>query len=102
MWLADHAVAQKVADNLHRLDGELLRLDAYSIMSNHVHSVFQPFFTETDISKLGSIDDESMDLVLEDSGLPRIMFLLKGRSARECNKVLGRVGGFWEHESLIE
>ena len=100
MWLADHAVAQKVADNLHRLDGELLRLDAYSIMSNHVHSVFQPFFTESDMSKLGSVDDELMDLVLEDSGLPRIMFLLKGRSARECNKVLGRLGRFWEHESF--
>ena len=28
------------------------------------------------------------------------MFLLKGRSARECNKVLARSGSFWEHESF--
>ena len=33
-------------------------------------------------------------------GLSEIMHRLKGRSARECNLLLGRSGSFWEHESF--
>ncbi len=39
-WLKDERVAQIVADGLKELDGEAYRLDAYTIMSNHVHAVF--------------------------------------------------------------
>ncbi|HSE30631.1 MAG TPA: hypothetical protein VLA93_03535 [Pyrinomonadaceae bacterium] len=41
-WLLDEAVADNVAENLHRRDDDLYRLDAFSIMSNHVHTVFKP------------------------------------------------------------
>jgi hypothetical protein len=37
-WMRDERVADKVAENLHRLDGREFRLDAFSVMSNHVHT----------------------------------------------------------------
>ena len=41
-WLADPTIAGIVAEALHHRDGKKYRLDAYSIMPNHVHSVFAP------------------------------------------------------------
>ena len=98
-WLKNDEVATKVVENLHRLDGEAYRLDAYSVMSNHVHSVFRPFLSELE---LASLLDQDEDLLLEANkpGLSKIMFRLKGRSARECNLALNRKGSFWEHESF--
>ncbi len=97
-WLRDELVADKVAENLHRLDGDKIRLDAYSIMSNHVHTVFQPLLSESDLEKL--LANEGFEFLRENSALSRIMHSLKGRSARECNLLLGRTGAFWEHESF--
>jgi putative transposase len=37
-WLADMRIAGIVAEALHHRDGKRFRLDAYSIMPNHVHS----------------------------------------------------------------
>ncbi|HET6892044.1 MAG TPA: hypothetical protein VFH31_13155 [Pyrinomonadaceae bacterium] len=42
MWMQDPRVADQVAESLHRLDNDAYRLDAYSVMSNHVHTVFHP------------------------------------------------------------
>jgi putative transposase len=92
-WLRNEMLAQKVADNLKRLDRESYRLDAYSIMSNHVHIVFKPLMPERDRQ---SIDDRT----LHKSALARIMQSIKGRSARECNLILERSGAFWEQESF--
>lgn len=97
--MQDDAVAAKVAEGLSQLDGKAYRLDAYSIMSNHVHAVFQPFLSETNLK-------ESKDrygrpvFVSEFPSLARIMQLLKGRSARDCNLLLSRSGQFWEHENF--
>ena len=99
MWLQHERVAEKVAENLHKLDGNDYRLDAYSIMPNHVHTILQPLLTEADLRE--SINDDGHPIfVSELPGLARIMQSLKGRSARECNEVLGRRGQFWEHESF--
>jgi REP element-mobilizing transposase RayT len=98
-WMRDERVADKVAENLHRLDGEAYRLDAFSVMSNHVHTVFKPLLSS---SSLLETYDEAQKLVFtsDHPGLAEIMHSLKGRSARECNLILARTGPFWEHESF--
>ena len=99
MWLSEPSVANTVAENLRRLVTDAYRLDVYSIMSNHVHTVFKPLLPHSELSNLFDIDDESFEMN-EHTGLSKIMFLLKGRSARECNLLLERSGSFWEHESF--
>jgi len=98
-WLKDERVAAVVARQIHDLDGEAYQLDAYCVMSNHVHVVFTPFLNE---ASLREEHDEAGHLVFvsEYPGLSKIMHRLKGRSARECNLVLSRSGQFWEHESF--
>lgn len=49
MWMQDDSVAAKVSESLSELDGKAYRLDAYSIMSNHVHAVLKPFLSETNL-----------------------------------------------------
>jgi putative transposase len=99
VWLKQPSVADKVAENLRRLDGDVYRLDAYSIMSNHVHAVFKPLLSASELMKL--FDGEiGCYRITDHPGLSKIMFALKGRSARECNLILGRRGAFWEHESF--
>jgi REP element-mobilizing transposase RayT len=96
--MQDERVADKVAENLHRLDGEAYRLDAFSVMSNHVHTVFKPF-SETNLRE--PFDDDQLLVLIDDHpALAKIMHSLKGRSARECNLLLERTGPFWEHESF--
>jgi hypothetical protein len=51
-WMSDPAVSQKIAENLHRLDGSAYQLDAFSVMSNHVHTVFKPFISESEFLTL--------------------------------------------------
>jgi REP element-mobilizing transposase RayT len=97
-WLAEPAVCEKVAENLHRLDGEAYRLDSFSIMSNHVHTIFKPFISESEFLTL--IRWDGLTPIDRYPGLSKIMHSLKGRTARECNLILGRTGSFWEHESF--
>ena len=97
-WLSESFVAEKVAENLHRLDGDAYCLDAFSIMSNHVHTVFKPFVSESEFLTL--IRWDGFTPIDEHPGLSKIMHSLKGRTARECNLLLGRTGAFWEHESF--
>jgi putative transposase len=82
-WLADSRVAEIVAQALHRRDGKKYRLDAYSIMPNHVHSVFAPLGPDSAPESLSSI-----------------MHSLKRFTAKRANQVLARTGAFWEHESF--
>ena len=96
-WMRDGRVADKVAENLHRLDGEAYRLDAFSIMSNHVHTVFRPLVSRELLEEIVRSCDDSLTRI---PALSKIMHTLKGRSARECNLILGRSGSFWEHESF--
>lgn len=98
-WLKETKVAAVVAEQLHALDGDAYRLDAYCVMSNHVHVVFTPFLTE---ASLQEVFDETGHLAFvgEIPGLSHITHRLKGRSAREANLALSRTGQFWEHESF--
>jgi len=97
-WMTIPAVAEKIVENLHRLDADAYRLDAFSVMSNHVHSVFKPFITDSEFLTL--IRWDGVKPIDRYSGVSRIMHSLKGRTARECNLIVRRTGGFWEHESF--
>ncbi len=78
--LSNPLAAKIVADILHALDREgHIELWCFTIMSNHVHVL--------------------LSLNNPEKSLRQVMQLLKGRSAFECNKVLGRSGIFWQHES---
>lgn len=96
MWMRDDRVADKVVENLHHLDGDAYRLDAFTVMSNHVHTVFQPLVSE----ELIEVIFRSQNAPGEIPALSKIMHTIKGRSARACNLILGRSGAFWEHESF--
>jgi REP element-mobilizing transposase RayT len=79
-WLQDRRVARVVVDALRY--GESVRqfyhLYAWVVMSNHVHVIFQPR-----VEMLG------------------IMRWLKGRTARQANRILGLTGtAFWHNESF--
>jgi hypothetical protein len=74
-WLKEARVADLVANALHYRDGKTYRLDAYSIMPNHVHSVFAPLARNDLPTPLSSI-----------------MHSLKRNTARRANLVLDRSG----------
>ncbi len=80
LWLKNERVAGAVVATIKRGD-ELLgqyRLHAFVVMANHVHVLIDPLLP-----------------------LKRIMDGLKGVSARESNRILGRTGSrFWQDESF--
>lgn len=78
-YLANDEIAAKVKYCIHYSDGEEYNLICYSIMSNHVHILFE--------------------LLENNKGLSKIMQSIKGISARESNKLLNRKGKFWQDES---
>jgi REP element-mobilizing transposase RayT len=63
------------------LYGETVRrfydLQAWVVMPNHVHAIFEPR-----------------------TAMPAIMRWLKGRTSRVANQILGRTGPFWQDESF--
>jgi len=95
-WLKDAQIAQVVADAFHHLDEMRQRLHAYSIMSNHAHVAFTPLLNERTI--LRNPDSIRTEFVSTDPTLAAIMKSLKGFTAREANKLLGRKGTFWQAE----
>jgi REP element-mobilizing transposase RayT len=82
-WLHDSRIAKVVAEAMHYRDSKKYRLDAYSIMPNHVHVVFAPLMTHS-----------------EPHALSAIMHSLKRNTAKRANRILERAGAFWEHESF--
>jgi putative transposase len=79
VWLSNSRVAALVVSILRRgeSEGNLYRLAAFVVMSNHVHVLLEPI-----------------------APVARITQWIKGTTAREANQLLGRVGGrFWQHES---
>jgi REP element-mobilizing transposase RayT len=83
-WLGDSRVAALVAESLHYRDGKVYDLDAFCIMPNHLHTVHTPLL---------KADNETYH------ALPAIMHSLKLYTARRANSLLGRRGGFWQHEN---
>ncbi|MEM6317293.1 MAG: transposase [Bacteroidota bacterium] len=92
-FLEQPAIAELVAKEIHRFDGDLYKLVAYSIMPNHVHILI-----DTSI-QLPSFFDVSKWESLEFEPLSNIMKKIKGPSAVYANRLLDRVGKFWQRES---
>ncbi len=88
VWLNDDRVAEQIRESLFHRDSKEYRLDAYCIMSNHVHVVCKPLPT-----------DELIDGIQKYHALAAILHSLKGYTAYKCNRILKRRGIFWEHES---
>jgi REP element-mobilizing transposase RayT len=78
-WLQDHKIAQIVQDALFFQAGKTCKLIAWVIMPNHVHI-----------------------LIIPNAGheLSDILHSIKSFTAHEANKLLGRTGQFWQHESF--
>jgi REP element-mobilizing transposase RayT len=91
-WLNNPAVAGLVAKEIHNLDDKLYSLIAYTIMPNHVHMV-------VDLREFEPKSDPQGDTQNNRFRLTRILRLLKGRTSRGANQLLGRSGNFWHHES---
>ncbi|HKO45707.1 MAG TPA: hypothetical protein VJU84_20690 [Pyrinomonadaceae bacterium] len=91
-WLKDTRIATMVAESLHYRDGKVYRLDAFIVMSNHVHTVLKPL-PRRPVTRLGL---ENVDYY----SLAGIMHSLKGYTAFQANRILGREGEFWAHESF--
>ena len=73
-WLRDEQIAKIAEDAIHH---DQCEVHAYVIMPNHVHVLLTPKIP-----------------------LPKLMQYIKGRSAREANKILGISGKpFWQQES---
>jgi REP element-mobilizing transposase RayT len=116
-WLQEEQLAALVAKALHHFDGARYRLDAFCVMSNHVHVVLMPLPT-TEAGKEACLhhklvedQDGTPGYVTEDAtgqqqfvavtfhGLASIMHSIKRHTAREANLRLGRSGAFWQTES---
>ncbi len=82
-WLEVDDIAELVKESIHHRAGKVYILQAYCIMSNHVHLLFTP------IRK----DKETY------YSLQEIMQSLKGYTAYNANQLLGRSGTFWHNES---
>lgn len=96
-WLKDPRIASLVIDSLHYRDGKVYRLDAYCVMSNHLHVIFAPFLTERDLQEEPAC--RGLKFRSSQPPLDAIMHSLKSFTAQQANKLIGREGPFWEAES---
>jgi REP element-mobilizing transposase RayT len=88
-WLKDPEVANIVQDALINKYSTFFTLPSYSVMSNHCHALLKP--------KLSNPEDERSAPI----AFAEITKRIKGYSAREANKILGRTGlKFWQDESF--
>jgi putative transposase len=94
-YLSEPNCLKIVKESLHHFDGTLYRLEAYCIMSNHVHLLI-------DTSIQLSEGDKSFDTDLQEYKFVKdIMFRIKGRSARYLNLERKTTGtGVWAHENF--
>lgn len=97
MWLGKPEIRQIIFDKLLEDDGKNYRLDAFSIMSNHVHIVFKPNLSEANLRE--DKTSKRPKFVSEEATLAQIMQSIKGVTARKANLFLKRSGSFWETES---
>lgn len=83
LWLKNKRIAKLMVDGLKHREGKVYELDAFCVMANHVHVVFKP------------LPDPNGGYY----SISSIMHSLKRYVGREANKLLGREGAFWQHES---
>jgi putative transposase len=100
-WLGWPAVAAMIRKSLYHHNGSKYHLLAYCVMPNHVHVLFQPLVSDPRSS--ARTDDPAAGVGVESPDaagpLAGIMHSLKSYTANEANKLLGRSGQFWQHES---
>lgn len=85
-WLKDPRLANHVCRFLKNKDGVQYRLDAYCVMSNHVHVLLMPLL---------QVKGKKLHFPLQ-----KIFHAIKRLSAIECNRLLHTEGSFWEVESF--
>jgi REP element-mobilizing transposase RayT len=78
-WLKQTAIAELNMEAIKFYDGKQYQLLACTIMSNHIHIMF--------------------NLLLQASELSKVMQDLKKYTGLHSNRLLGRKGQFWEEES---
>ncbi len=93
-FLKDPAVSDIVQAKLKAFDGQYYWLIAYTVMSNHVHVLLDTY------CQLQHLPDDIK--ISDDNYCPyeKFMQLIKGNTSFNCNKLLGRQGSFWQHESF--
>jgi putative transposase len=82
-------VAQITMEEIKNMEGSQYKLIACCTMPNHVHMLVEPLLVEG-----ASHSGKSARYPVTDT-----LRLLKGRTARKSNLVIGRTGSFWQHES---
>ena len=92
-YLKQPEIAELVAKEIHRFNGEMYDLIAYCIMSNHVHLLID---TSIQIPEFYTPKEWEM---LELEPLQNIMKRIKGPTAVYANRILDRSGRFWQKES---
>ena len=95
-WLDDSRIAALVRRSLYFWNDRKYGLLAYCIMPNHVHFLARPFEIEPATDREALESGETPDAA---SPLSSMMHSLKSYTAHEANKILGRTGQFWQHES---
>ena len=88
-WMKRPEIADLIDSAIRHRDGKEYDLFASTIMSNHVHQVFQ-----TGIELFPNLRDKKSQYPVTG-----IMQRLKWYTALEANKTLGRRGAFWQQES---
>jgi putative DNA methylase len=112
-WLKKPPVAALIRGNLYHHAGSKYHLLAFCVMPNHVHVLLQPIDLVTPSGPLGEAVKSIEPIQLANQPLPlpdeiedvrcpltTIMHSLKSYTAHQANKLLGRCGQFWQHESF--
>jgi len=87
-WLTRPEIAENVIAALHYRDEKEYELYAYTVMSNHLHLVFQHRSEKLTFNRSE-----------KDYPVTEILGNFKRYTSRQANKILGRTGAFWQHES---
>lgn len=90
-FLKQPEIAQIVIDKLKEFDEKYYHLEAFCVMSNHVHALLN--FSVQLPEKMVDFEKENY------LQLSKVMKLIKGSTAFYANKILRRNGSFWEEES---
>jgi putative transposase len=110
-WLRKPEVAEIVDEAIRYRDPKEYDLIAHSIMPNHVHLIFEPQARRVDGTSDASVagrrstslvDRKDGSLCRRDSStyiVTHILENLKWYTALKANRILGRRGAFWHHES---
>ena len=88
--LEDVRLTAEVVKSLKHFAGQRYDLIAWAVMPSHLHWVFRP--RDEWVETLGTAVENR-------SPRQRIQHSVNLHTAIECNRLLGRTGGFWQRES---